>query len=111
MLLPFKGVAYELSTLVHGQGSHTHARKMPCSDIEMNTVECLEAYGVIKGKERCIKYIEDLSECRHARLRQMRFYAMRMERIKKVAKGEIPWEKRWGNAYPYESFVTGTFIP
>lgn len=111
MLLPFKGLGYELTTLVNGQGPYSHARKMPCSDIEMNTVECLEAYGVIKGKERCAKYIEDLFECKQARLRKMRAYAMRLERAKKVVKGDIPWEKRWGQPYPYESFVAGTFIP
>lgn len=110
-MLPFKGLGYEFTQLINGQGPFSQSRSMPCSHIEMNAVECLEAYGLIRGKERCHQYIEDLMECKHARLRKMRWYAMRLERIKKVAKGEIPWEKRWGKPYPYESFVQGTFYP
>lgn len=111
MQLPLKGLMYEATAMSHGQGPQSDARRMPCSDIELNAMECLEAYGTIKGHERCSKYFEDLTECKHARLRLTRYYIMRQERIKKVLKGEIPWANRWGKPYPYESYICGTFFP
>lgn len=111
MVLPYKGLLYEATTMFHGQGPIYNGRKEPCSDFELNTVECLEAYGAIKGAEKCAKFIEDLNECKHTRLRVMRKMIMQEERMKKVAKGEIPFEKRWGKPYAYDSHVQGTFFP
>lgn len=110
-MLPFKGVFYELNALLTSQGTLPEGRRYPCSDMELNAGECLEAYGMVKGQERCAKFVEDLYECRFQWKSKMRYHIMRMERCKKVAKGEIPITDRWGQKYHYDSFVTGTFSP
>lgn len=37
--------------------------KMPCSDFQMNSIECVEAYGAVRGRRVCRKYLEDFAEC------------------------------------------------
>lgn len=34
-----------------------------CGDLEMDAIECLEAYGATRGKKICDKYILDYKEC------------------------------------------------
>lgn len=97
--------------MVVNQGTLPEGRKFPCADMELNVAECLEAYGVVRGQEKCAKFLEDFKECRSEWLTQMRWYIMRQERMKKVAKGEIPFSERWGKPYPYDSFVAGGFAP
>lgn len=111
MLIPTKGIAYEVTSQIHGQQPLSNGRRQPCMDMELNAAECIEAYGINKGMDLCFKFLEDLSECRHGRLRGMRTRIMKEERLKKVIKGEIPFSKRWGTQYPYDAFVTGTFLP
>lgn len=111
MPLPFKGVLHECLSNMHIQGPNGDGRRGPCGDFELNSVECLEAYGVHKGMELCQKYFEDLQECKNGRLRDMRVFLMRQERFKKIAKGEIPWSKRYGEPQPYDSYIAGTFYP
>lgn len=111
MGIPFKGLMYETSCLVNGQHPTGDGRRQACSNMELNAAECLEAYGAAKGRMYCAKFIEDLIECKNARIRKMRAYIMYQERLKKIARGEIPWSQRWGQAYPYDSYVNGTFFP
>ena len=44
-------------------GVMTHQCRKECRDFEMNAVECLEAYGAVKGKVKCQDYLDDLKEC------------------------------------------------
>lgn len=44
-------------------GLLTHQTGSRCADFEMRAMECLEAYGVQKGRVRCVDYLDDLREC------------------------------------------------
>lgn len=44
-------------------GLVTHQTGARCADFEMRAMECLEAYGVQKGRVRCVDYLDDLREC------------------------------------------------
>lgn len=80
-------------------------------DMELNAAECLEAYGLIKGRLVCAKLFEDIQECKQSRIRLMRAYLMRVERYKKLAKGEKSWSDRWGKPYEWDSFILGSYTP
>ena len=41
----------------------THQTGSRCADFEMRAMECLEAYGVQRGRVRCVDYLDDLREC------------------------------------------------
>lgn len=109
--LPMKGLIYEVLTGNHNQMVNSDGRRSACADIELNMMECLEAYGSKKGLDLCYKYIEDFQECRNKNLAHARVHYMRMIRAKKIATGEIPWDKRVTDPVPYDSFINGTFFP
>lgn len=44
-------------------GIMTHQTAKGCADFEMRAMECLEAYGVQRGRDRCKDYLDDLREC------------------------------------------------
>lgn len=111
MSLPIKGVFYECTSLIHNQAITHEGRRELCADLEINASDCLEAYGAIKGRSECKKFVEDLQECRYAAIRQMRNYLMRMERFKQVATGQRSWENRWGKPIEFDSFTWGAFAP
>lgn len=110
MTFPLKGFSYETLRHWNVQGV-TNGRKNACSDFELNHAECMEAYGMIKGSEVCEKFYEDFKECVWGRIAHMRYLLMRAERNKKILTGEIPWNKRQGQPYAYDSFIMGTFFP
>lgn len=43
-----------------------------CGKMEMKMMECLEAYGVEKGKVKCAAIIDDFHECYTLRKQQLR---------------------------------------
>lgn len=101
----------EAFSFTHNQGYLAHGHRQPCSDLEMNAVECLEAYGTHKGVQKCWKYMEDFNECKQSSIRLMRRIIMREERAKQVLKGERKPSEFWGPKYSYDSFYTDTFTP
>lgn len=40
-----------------------HQYYSPCGKMEMKMMNCLEAYGLHKGKQVCADMIEDFNEC------------------------------------------------
>lgn len=42
--------------------NHQHMSK--CAPFELNMMECMEAYGLDKGRVKCSELIEDFNECR-----------------------------------------------
>lgn len=40
-----------------------HQQYGRCTRFEMNMMECLEAYGLDKGRVKCAELIEDFNEC------------------------------------------------
>lgn len=111
MVLPFKGVFYEMNSMFSAQGTTAEGRKCPCADFELNAAECLEAYGLVRGAEKCVQFIDDARECKYRWMSRMRYMIMRQERYRKIVKGEIPITNRWGKPYPYDSFVAGGLAP
>lgn len=111
MTFPAKGILYEINLMMHGQGVNTLGYRMPCGDIELNAMECLEAYGAVKGQQRCKDFLDDLHECRHQGLRKMRWYAMRLERNKQVITGQRSLANKEGPKYAYDAFYETAFSP
>lgn len=111
MYFPFKGIVYELQPTAHSQGLQADGRRQPCSDLELNTVECFEAYGVTKGMTKCVQYMEDLQECRFFKYRQLRFQAMKIERQKQILKGQRKLSEMYMPSYSYDSYFTDVFTP
>lgn len=111
MVLPFKGILYDAMSFAHGQVPNSTGRRVHCADFEMNYVECMEAYGLIRGTTKCLKYREDYDECKSDNLKNARALLIKYERYKKVAKGEISFKERRGEPVPYDAYVSGTFWP
>lgn len=112
MPLPFKGALNELLSVIHNQGVDVGgARRQPCADFELNYIECLEAYGAAHGGMKCTKFMEDFQECKGARIRKMRHWIMKEEKMKKLIKGEIAYKDRLGKPYSYDAYISGTFFP
>lgn len=45
-----------------------------CGEMEMKMMECLEAYGLDKGKIKCSDIIDDFQECYTMRKQQLRTF-------------------------------------
>lgn len=43
-----------------------------CAKLEMKMMECFEAYGIVKGKEKCDDLLQDFRECYSLRKQQLR---------------------------------------
>lgn len=110
-MLPVKGITYEMGSVLTSQYIIPGGRRDYCGDMELNAAECLEAYGVWKGQEKCAKYLEDLTECKLNTIQQARSIVMNLERAKKIAKGEIALKDRFGKPYPWDSYISGSFLP
>ncbi|XP_053960997.1 NADH dehydrogenase [ubiquinone] iron-sulfur protein 5 [Anastrepha ludens] len=65
-----------------------HQSYEKCGKMEMEMMECLEAYGVEKGQKMCADIIADFSECVGVRKQLLRFHAMRGERLKQYYFGD-----------------------
>uniref|UniRef100_A0A336MC26 CSON014888 protein n=1 Tax=Culicoides sonorensis TaxID=179676 RepID=A0A336MC26_CULSO len=59
-----------------------------CGERELAMMECLEAYGVERGKQKCKMLIEDFQECFTMRKQLMRANEMRLERHRQHLMGE-----------------------
>lgn len=111
MNVPFKGIIFEVFPFFHWQQPLSNGKMDPCADMELNHAECLEAYGLAMGRNKCAKFFEDIKECRGQKIRLMRAYIMRIERNKQLVTGERKWADRWAKPYDYDSFVYGSFMP
>ncbi|CAG9766375.1 unnamed protein product [Ceutorhynchus assimilis] len=77
---PFNDVFYPAVTNQWGKG--------PCKEIEMKTLDCLEAYGMARGMKECENLLRDFDECVFKRKQFQRIMAMRMERHRQHFAGE-----------------------
>lgn len=59
-----------------------------CAKQEMKVVDCLEAYGLHKGFEKCEALIEDFRECSSQQKQMLRTTTMRYERQRQHWTGE-----------------------
>ncbi|XP_022200417.2 uncharacterized protein LOC111057300 [Nilaparvata lugens] len=60
----------------------------PCAKMEMQALNCLEAYGRVRAQEKCADLISDFKECFHGNLQYKRMLAMRLERHRQYYMGE-----------------------
>uniref|UniRef100_T1H6N3 Uncharacterized protein n=1 Tax=Megaselia scalaris TaxID=36166 RepID=T1H6N3_MEGSC len=68
--------------LINHQGYHK------CGKMEMDMMDCLEAYGMERGKTVCADIIADFRECATSKKQMNRVIAMRHERLKQYYTGE-----------------------
>ncbi|XP_055387541.1 NADH dehydrogenase [ubiquinone] iron-sulfur protein 5 [Condylostylus longicornis] len=73
--------------------NHQHYDK--CGEFEMNMMDCLEAYGLDRGKKKCADLIADFQECAGMRKQMLRYNAMRLERHRQYLTGEVPKSKHY----------------
>lgn len=49
-----------------------------CADMEMNVMDCLEAYGIERGLKKCKDLIADFQECAGMKKQQLRLEVRRL---------------------------------
>uniref|UniRef100_A0A182R0K2 CHHC U11-48K-type domain-containing protein n=1 Tax=Anopheles farauti TaxID=69004 RepID=A0A182R0K2_9DIPT len=59
-----------------------------CGELEMASIDCLEAYGTVRGATKCADLLADFQECAFMTKQIARFKAMRMERHRQGWNGE-----------------------
>lgn len=59
-----------------------------CGRYELLYIDCMEAYGYHRGKEKCRLLLEDMYECAMRIKRMRRISAMHDERARQFASGE-----------------------
>lgn len=66
-----------------------------CAPYELHYVDCMEAYGHQKGKEKCRLILEDMYECVTKIKRMRRVHLMEQERQRQYKSGErkTPYEE------------------
>lgn len=64
-----------------------------CADIEMQLVDCMEAYGLTRSKQKCALLMEDFKECAFRDKQTKRYIAMRQERKRQYNDGERSKDK------------------
>ncbi|OTF70881.1 NADH:ubiquinone oxidoreductase-like protein [Euroglyphus maynei] len=85
-------------------------KQQECGDMEQDTLECLEAYGVRRGHKLCKDFLDDYTECMLQFMQKERNYLMKRERLKQVMRGERkPMEVFDSIKPPRDSYQTGPF--
>ncbi|RZF32956.1 hypothetical protein LSTR_LSTR000826 [Laodelphax striatellus] len=79
---------FRLPFLDYGNYFVTHQDFGPCAKLEMQALNCLEAYGKVLGKEKCADLLHDYEQCFHGTLQYKRVLAMRTERHRQYYMGE-----------------------
>lgn len=75
-----------------------------CKDFEMRAIDCLEAYGLNRGLEKCNDLIEDFKECGLRQKREARMIAMRNERARQYWMGERSKNERYAEPPIVDSY-------
>lgn len=52
---------------------YNHQQYGPCAKFELQMIECMEAYGLDKGRVKCTDLIADFNECHNKTKQYMRF--------------------------------------
>lgn len=59
-----------------------------CQELEEKALDCMEAYGLIRGERECKPLLNDLKECTLQKKQFARFSAMVEERDRQIKAGE-----------------------
>ncbi|GJQ78396.1 putative NADH:ubiquinone oxidoreductase, NDUFS5-15kDa [Trypoxylus dichotomus] len=75
-----------------------------CAKIEMKVIDCLEAYGLDQGLQKCDPLIQDFRECTNRQKQLQRSVAMRYERHRQYLTGERSKEELYAPPPRVDSF-------
>ncbi|XP_026763410.1 NADH dehydrogenase [ubiquinone] iron-sulfur protein 5 [Galleria mellonella] len=78
-------------------GMISHQLLGRCQLEEARYMECLEAYGLERGKVKCSHLFGDFHECQTMTKQFKRFVAMRNERDKQIAEGKLKGDEKYVN--------------
>ncbi|XP_012222101.1 NADH dehydrogenase [ubiquinone] iron-sulfur protein 5 [Linepithema humile] len=72
-----------------------------CAHYELQLIDCMEAYGYHKGKEKCRLILSDMYECGVKFKRAQRVMTMMAERDRQLESGE---KKEYAKAPPLDVY-------
>ncbi|KAK9880603.1 hypothetical protein WA026_011843 [Henosepilachna vigintioctopunctata] len=75
-----------------------------CRKFEERAIDCMEAYGLERGRRECKTLIEDFTECSLAHKRLARFEIMVKERDRQINAGERKKEDGYAPPPVIDSF-------
>ncbi|XP_018335700.1 NADH dehydrogenase [ubiquinone] iron-sulfur protein 5 [Agrilus planipennis] len=78
----------------------THQWYGRCANFEMKVINCLEAYGLDKGRIKCKDLISDFQECVGRHKEKARNLEMIRERIRQYKAGERTAENKYQKIPP-----------
>ncbi|OWR49932.1 NADH dehydrogenase [ubiquinone] iron-sulfur protein 5-like [Danaus plexippus] len=76
-------------------GIMTHQTLGDCAHQEMAMMDCMESYGFDRGLLNCKLEMDDYHECRAKTKQFLRFMALRRERDRKIACGELTGDNKY----------------
>ncbi|XP_045502228.1 NADH dehydrogenase [ubiquinone] iron-sulfur protein 5-like [Colias croceus] len=76
-------------------GMFSHQLLGTCQKEEMRYMDCLEAYGLDRGRNKCAYLFADFHECQTKTKQFKRFAAMRKERERQIAEGKLTGDKQY----------------
>ncbi|CAH2235388.1 NADH dehydrogenase [ubiquinone] iron-sulfur protein 5-like [Pararge aegeria] len=78
-------------------GLVSHQMLGSCQKHEIRFMDCLEAYGLDRGKVKCVDLFEDFHECQTKTKQFKRFMAMRKERDRQISEGKLKGDGQYLN--------------
>ncbi|KAM3956686.1 NADH dehydrogenase [ubiquinone] iron-sulfur protein 5-like [Aphomia sociella] len=78
-------------------GIVSHQLGSRCQLEEARYMDCLEAYGLERGKVKCSHLFGDFHECHTLTKQFKRFAALRDERDRQIAEGKLKGDKKYVN--------------
>lgn len=75
-----------------------------CATRELEVVDCLEAYGLHHGQEKCRILMDDFRECVLQSKQRHRAFIMIDERERQVKDGERDPKEKWAKAPRMDSY-------
>ncbi|VVC92765.1 unnamed protein product [Leptidea sinapis] len=76
-------------------GMISHQMLGNCQKEEMRYMDCLEAYGLDRGRGKCLHLFGDFHECQTKTKQFQRFVAMRKERERQIAEGKLKGDNEY----------------
>ncbi|CAH2089733.1 unnamed protein product [Euphydryas editha] len=76
-------------------GMLSHQMLGRCAIQEMAMMDCIEAYGWDRGSRKCKLLIEEFKECQTNAKQFKRFMALRKERDRQIACGQLTGDKQY----------------
>ncbi|KDR22009.1 uncharacterized protein LOC110827397 [Zootermopsis nevadensis] len=75
-----------------------------CEEMEMRMMNCLEAYGMDRGRTKCKDLHDDLQECFSHKKQKLRVKAMMAERERQFRAGERSKEEHYAKTPTLDAY-------